>query len=79
MDPAEENHILNTFRQISREKGQTMIVVTHNLSSIAEHADNVLCVSESIYPWTAFDSKLSIDIWKKVESWNKELMRSSWK
>ncbi|KJA24156.1 hypothetical protein HYPSUDRAFT_534231 [Hypholoma sublateritium FD-334 SS-4] len=41
MDPAEENHILNNFRQISREKGQTMIVVTHNLSSIAEHADDI--------------------------------------
>ena len=45
MDPSEENHILDNFRKISREKGQTMIVVTHNLSSIAKHADNILCVS----------------------------------
>ncbi len=44
MDPSEENHILDNFREMSREKGQTMIVVTHNLSSIAKHADNILCV-----------------------------------
>lgn len=47
MDPVEEREVINNFRQIARDHGKTMIIVTtHNLSNVAKHADMIVCVFE---------------------------------
>lgn len=48
LDTIAERDVLNNFRQIARENGQTLIVVTHRLASVAKYADHILYVSPTL-------------------------------
>ncbi|KDR86160.1 hypothetical protein GALMADRAFT_52263, partial [Galerina marginata CBS 339.88] len=42
LDPLAESQILEEFRQIAAKNGQTLIVVTNRLASVAHHADLII-------------------------------------
>jgi len=44
LDSRAERKIFDQFIQISRESGQTLIIVAHRLAHIALQADQILCV-----------------------------------
>jgi len=44
LDCRAERKIFDRFLEISREKGQTLVIVTHRLAHLAHHADQILCV-----------------------------------
>ncbi|KAF8967346.1 P-loop containing nucleoside triphosphate hydrolase protein [Flammula alnicola] len=44
LDTLAESDIFNNFRTIARDRGQTMVVVTHRLASVAKHADLIVCM-----------------------------------
>jgi energy-coupling factor transporter ATP-binding protein EcfA2 len=44
LDSRAERRIFDQFLEISREKGQTLVIVTHRLAHLAHHADQILCV-----------------------------------
>lgn len=44
LDSRAERKIFDQFIQISRESGQTLIIVAHRLAHLARQADQILCV-----------------------------------
>ncbi|KDR69273.1 hypothetical protein GALMADRAFT_77528 [Galerina marginata CBS 339.88] len=46
LDPQAEAQVFREFRKLAKEKGQTLIVVTHRLTSVAPSADLILCMNE---------------------------------
>jgi ABC-type multidrug transport system fused ATPase/permease subunit len=42
LDAIAESEIVMRFRDIARERGQTLIVVTHRLASLSRYADLIL-------------------------------------
>lgn len=45
LDSRAERKIFDQFIQISRDNGQTLIIVAHRLAHIARQADQILCVN----------------------------------
>ncbi len=45
LDPLGREEILNTCRQINREEGKTIVLVSHSMDDVAEYASRVLVLS----------------------------------
>jgi ABC-type multidrug transport system fused ATPase/permease subunit len=50
LDSLAERKIFDQFIQISRESGQTLIIVAHRLVHLARQADQILCVNRLPLP-----------------------------